>query len=135
MLALPPPQFYILRKLIEAEWGRKGFSHKRTYVASLSAQTIVYKGQLMPSQVTWHCCVGSLPEQAGLLRGEPASPCSCSARASAAAGQRLLQSVYTLHLPPMAAMPGGATWGVQKPLRRLPHDAWMGRGQDKAQDW
>ena len=46
-----PAQFYILRKLIEAEWGRKGFSHKRTYVASLSSQTIVYKGQLMPSQV------------------------------------------------------------------------------------
>ncbi len=44
-------QFYILRKLIEAEWGRKGFSHKRTYCASLSSQTIVYKGQLMPSQV------------------------------------------------------------------------------------
>ena len=49
--AVAPAQFYILRKLIEAEWGRKGFSHKRTYVASLSSQTIVYKGQLMPSQV------------------------------------------------------------------------------------
>lgn len=44
------PQFYILRKLVEAEWGRKGYNHKHAYIASLSAHTIVYKGQLMPSQ-------------------------------------------------------------------------------------
>ena len=44
-------QFYILRKLIEAEWARKGFNHKHAYIASLSANTIVYKGQLMPGQV------------------------------------------------------------------------------------
>ena len=43
-------QFYILRKLVEAEWGRKGYNHKHAYIASLSAHTIVYKGQLMPSQ-------------------------------------------------------------------------------------
>lgn len=44
-------QFYILRKLIEHEWNRKGFDHKHAYICSLSAHTIVYKGQLMPSQV------------------------------------------------------------------------------------
>ena len=44
-------QFYVLRKLIEHEWNRKGYDHKHAYICSLSAHTIVYKGQLMPQQV------------------------------------------------------------------------------------
>ena len=44
-------QFYILRKLVEHEWNRKGYDHKHAYICSLSAHTIVYKGQLMPQQV------------------------------------------------------------------------------------
>ncbi len=44
-------QFYVLRKLIESELMRKGYNHRHAYIASLSSQTIVYKGQLMPSQV------------------------------------------------------------------------------------
>ncbi|CAL8462475.1 g2008 [Coccomyxa elongata] len=47
----PEAQFYILRKLIEHEWNRKGYDHKHAYICSLSAHTIVYKGQLMPQQV------------------------------------------------------------------------------------
>jgi len=48
-------QFYILRKLIEHEWKRKrgvDLDHKHAYICSLSAQTIVYKGQLLPQQVS-----------------------------------------------------------------------------------
>ncbi len=46
----PGAQFYVLRKLIESELMRKGYNHRHAYIASLSSQTIVYKGQLMPSQ-------------------------------------------------------------------------------------
>ena len=44
----------MLRKLIESELLRKGYNHRHAYIASLSSQTIVYKGQLMPSQA--RCC-------------------------------------------------------------------------------
>ena len=47
-------QFYVLRKLVESELLRKGYNHRNAYIPSLSSQTIVYKGQLMPSQV----CLG-----------------------------------------------------------------------------
>lgn len=50
-------QFYILRKLISHEWNRKGYDHKHAYVCSLSAHTIVYKGQLMPQQVRAAICL------------------------------------------------------------------------------
>lgn len=73
-------QFYILRKLVEAEWGRKGYNHKHAYIASLSAHTIVYKGQLMPSQARpgptcrlslagWACavCLTGAPADAMLV--------------------------------------------------------------------
>jgi len=49
-------QFYVLRKLIESELRRKGYNHRNAYIPSLSSQTIVYKGQLMPSQV----CLGQV---------------------------------------------------------------------------
>ena len=42
----------MLRKLIEHAWVRKGYDHKHAYVCSLSSHTIVYKGQLLPAQVT-----------------------------------------------------------------------------------
>lgn len=44
----------MLRKLVESELLRKGYNHRHAYIASLSSQTIVYKGQLMPSQA--RCC-------------------------------------------------------------------------------
>lgn len=46
----------MLRKLVESEMLRKGYSHRHAYIASLSSQTIVYKGQLMPSQAR-NCCI------------------------------------------------------------------------------
>ncbi len=45
-------QFFVLRKLIEHAWVRKGYDHKHAYICSLSSHTIVYKGQLLPAQVT-----------------------------------------------------------------------------------
>ena len=42
----------MLRKLIEHAWVRKCYDHKHAYVCSLSSHTIVYKGQLLPAQVT-----------------------------------------------------------------------------------
>jgi len=44
-------QFFVLRKLIEHAWVRKGYNHKHAYICSLSSHTIVYKGQLLPAQV------------------------------------------------------------------------------------
>ena len=44
-------QFFVLRKLIEHAWVRKGYDHKHAYICSLSSHTIVYKGQLLPAQV------------------------------------------------------------------------------------
>ena len=47
-------QFFVLRKLIEHAWVRKGYDHKHAYICSLSSQSIVYKGQLLPAQVLQH---------------------------------------------------------------------------------
>ncbi|CAL5227781.1 g10803 [Coccomyxa viridis] len=47
----PEAQFFVLRKLIEHAWVRKGYDHKHAYICSLSSHTIVYKGQLLPAQV------------------------------------------------------------------------------------
>ncbi len=68
-------QFYVLRKLIESELMRKGYNHRHAYIASLSSQTIVYKGQLMPSQV-WGLRLPCWPPLATCL---PTSLC-CSGR-------------------------------------------------------
>lgn len=59
-------QFYVLRKLIERELMRKGYNHRHAYIASLSSQTIVYKGQLMPSQARRHTLHPTLTLQAGV---------------------------------------------------------------------
>lgn len=56
-------QFFVLRKLIEAAWVRKGYDHKHAYICSLSSHTIVYKGQLLPKQVLpmpYSCSISKL---------------------------------------------------------------------------
>ncbi len=55
MLFMLPLQFFVLRKLIEHAWVRKGYDHKHAYICSLSSQSIVYKGQLLPAQVLQRC--------------------------------------------------------------------------------
>ena len=47
----PEAQYFILRKLIEYELSAKGVGDDSAFVCSLSSTTIVYKGQLLPSQV------------------------------------------------------------------------------------
>ena len=47
----PDAPWYVLRKLIEAAWSAGGIGGEEAYVCSLSASTIVYKGQLTPAQV------------------------------------------------------------------------------------
>lgn len=42
---------FILRKLIEQKWRIADITEDEAYVCSLSARTIVYKGQLTPAQV------------------------------------------------------------------------------------
>ena len=47
----PEAQYFIMRKLIEYELATKGVGDDSAFVCSLSSRTIVYKGQLLPSQV------------------------------------------------------------------------------------
>ena len=47
----PEAQFYVLRKLVEYELALKGVGEDSAFVCSLSANTVVYKGQLTPEQV------------------------------------------------------------------------------------
>lgn len=47
----PDAPWYVLRKLIEAAWASGGINGDEAYVCSLSAHTLVYKGQLTPAQV------------------------------------------------------------------------------------
>ena len=61
----------MLRKLIEHAWVRKGYDHKHAYVCSLSSHTIVYKGQLLPAQVT--TCL-TAPAFMSAPEGELSSP-------------------------------------------------------------
>ena len=44
-------QMFILRRLLEKEWEQVGLGDDDVYICSLSSRTIVYKGQLTPSQV------------------------------------------------------------------------------------
>ncbi len=44
-------QFFVLRRLIGEGFRKAGLTQEDAYVCSLSAKTIVYKGQLMPTQV------------------------------------------------------------------------------------
>jgi hypothetical protein len=46
-----PPQLYVLRKMIEAEWSAAGLGYDDAYFCSLSSKTVIYKGQLTPAQV------------------------------------------------------------------------------------
>lgn len=44
-------QMFLLRKLLEKRWQEAGLNDDDVYICSLSSRTIVYKGQLTPSQV------------------------------------------------------------------------------------
>ena len=44
-------QLFVLRKSVEAAWAAAGLGHDDAYFCSLSARTVVYKGQLTPAQV------------------------------------------------------------------------------------